>query len=244
MRKNKTLHTYGCSFTAQYENALSESIIKYKGYKGGTFPKTWVEILSEKLNCNFINHGEGASGNEQIFISFCKNSDKIKKGDIVIIGWTFFHRYRWVDFKKNKWSKLGIGNTGNPDLMLDSTHQEILYNRTHNLYKETVLDYQKFIDVFSEKVGFDLYYWTNDDLYTKMNKFDFHSKKYLLHDQCDLVNSYGIISRISTAEAIKNLGIKTIKEETKGVVDDGHWGEIGNIKIAELFHKHITSDRG
>ena len=67
-----TLYTFGCSFTEGF-NENHEPYQEYKIFKGGTFPKTWSELLSEKLGLNLFNYGQGSIGNQHIFTNFCKH---------------------------------------------------------------------------------------------------------------------------------------------------------------------------
>ena len=61
------IYVFGCSHTEIFKEDASDEYKRYKEYKGGVFPKTWSELLSEKMGYNLINLGEGASGNEHIF---------------------------------------------------------------------------------------------------------------------------------------------------------------------------------
>ena len=88
MSKN-TLHTFGDSYT--------------EGQRGGNLPKSWSEILGEKLNMEVKNYGIGGNSNPQIFDDVCNKSHEFNKGDIVIINWTYKDRFRWAstEFHEN-----------------------------------------------------------------------------------------------------------------------------------------------
>ena len=68
----KNMYVFGCSHTEVFREESSDEYVQYKKYKGGVFPKTWSELLSEKMECNLINKGKGASGNDFIFHNICK----------------------------------------------------------------------------------------------------------------------------------------------------------------------------
>ena len=62
-----TLFTFGCSYTEDYNTCRVDTYVDYKNHMGGQYPKSWPIVLSENLNFNLKNYGEGASGNQQIF---------------------------------------------------------------------------------------------------------------------------------------------------------------------------------
>ena len=65
-----TLHTFGCSYTADY--ALDGG--KYEEFyniRGGNFPDVWPKILAKKLNFELNNFGKGGVGNDFIFNQIC-----------------------------------------------------------------------------------------------------------------------------------------------------------------------------
>ena len=89
------LYTFGCSYTEGFSEFFkSPMYLKYKEFNGGVFPKSWPDILAEKLKFDLVNYGEGAAGNQQIFNIFSKKCRELQKGDIVIIEWSFIERYR------------------------------------------------------------------------------------------------------------------------------------------------------
>ena len=66
-----TLHTFGCSYTAYFENNNGRSQYEeYKKFRGGFYPKVWPELLSEKLGMELNNTAIGGSSNYEIFQLF------------------------------------------------------------------------------------------------------------------------------------------------------------------------------
>ena len=102
-----TLYTFGCSFTAYYNN--HENYIKYKKYKGGEFPNHWTELLSNKLNLKLNNFGYPGMGNDQIFQLIANNSNFYIPGDIIVVGWSFTTRLKWANDDLNVWERIGPG---------------------------------------------------------------------------------------------------------------------------------------
>jgi len=232
-----TLFTFGCSYTQSYEDNKSNSIKygEYYKFKGNFFPPTWSEILSNKLNFNLKNYGNGGGGNNLIFQNLCNNINEIKKNDIVIIQWTYVHRYMWVDKESDNWVHFGAGPLNGNRSISETTHEEITFNRTHPLYVNQIYEWMKLIDRLSKSVGFEVYYWSADYyvLYP-LDEIERENKKYLLGD-----SKFKYFETIF-GEIFK-LGGKTIKEETNGLVNDLHFGESAHKIMGELFYNHIVN---
>lgn len=65
----------------------------------------WGKLLSDKLNCEFVNKGVGASNNVDIFNRVCDDvrNGVIKSGDLVIVMWSSTLRDPVPFFPKNEW---------------------------------------------------------------------------------------------------------------------------------------------
>ena len=225
------LFTSGCSYTEGFDVNLSDNYKRYKEFRG-EFPKSWPEILSEKLGYHLVNYGEGASGNQQIICEICKKCGEFTKDDIVIIGWSFTERYRMAS--NNDWIKLGPGST-DAKVISKTTHDEITLNRTLSPYVEELYDYEKIIDKLSESIGFQVYYWTfQSHIIYNQPKEILNNKKYLLFDK--MRDHHHHCFRV-----IHDNGGQTIAEETNGLIDDSHMGELGHKVQAELFYQHIIN---
>ena len=93
-----TLYTFGCSYTAPYHKPSKNTepselslYDRYYDYRNQSFPLTWPEILSSKLNLKLNNLGKEAEGNDYVFESFCKISHEIEKGDCVVYELSLIH---------------------------------------------------------------------------------------------------------------------------------------------------------
>jgi hypothetical protein len=228
----KTLWTFGCSYTEGFVEG-SETFQQYKKYCGGEFPKTWPQILSEKLGYVLINKGEGASGNQQIFQEFCKNSDKFTQNDIIIIGWTFLERYR-IALDNGTWLKLGPGKISHDTVISEDCHEAIVLNRTLRPYVEEIYNYEKLIDRFCESLSINVYYWTiiNELIYNQPPEI-LNNRKYLINDL--IKDQYDNVFTVSN-----KFGGYNINDETNGLIKDFHQGKTGHVVQAELFYKHIV----
>lgn len=229
------LFTFGCSFTEGF-NENHDPYQEYKNLRGGTLPKHWTELLSNKLNVNLHNHGVGGTGNQHIFSSFCKRVNEFKTDDMVIINWTFMERFRVSNSDGSNWLHLGpsIKKKQNDDVISDECLDMICLNRTLKPYRDEIYDYEKIIDKLSKEIGFGVYYWTiiNELIYNQPKDI-LNQKKYLLNDYIknQFDNTFSVI--------LKNGGLR-IYEETDGLIDDWHMGESGHRIQAELFYEHIT----
>ena len=227
------LFTFGCSYTEEYETSNITTYQQYKKYRGGTYPKTWAKILSEKLSLELFNYGMGGSGNMEIFQTFCNKLNEIGENDTIIIGWCFIERFRWADSRgnQNTWKKMGPG-IEIYDIISKITHQEICINRGNPLYVEEVYGFMKIIDEISKLKKFSVYYWSADNniIYSLPEK-ERADKKFLLGN---IVKPEGTPFVI-----INSMGGKVIKDETNNEVIDFHNGEKSHIIQADLFYNHI-----
>jgi hypothetical protein len=226
------LWTFGCSYTEGYVES-SQTFQEYKKYCGGEFPKTWTEILAEKLNLLLVNKGEGASGNQQIFQEFCKNSNKFSQNDIIIIGWTFLERYR-IALDDQTWLKLGPGKVNQNIAISEDCHESLVINRTLKPYVDEIYNYEKLIDRFCESLSINVYYWTI------INELIYNQPKDILHDRKYLINDL-IKDQYDNVFTVSNkFGGYNIFEETNGLIQDYHQSKTGHEVQANLFYNHIV----
>ena len=240
-----TLFTFGCSFTEDFENVIettknSSFVPAQKRYiqdhLNGRIPKSWPKLLSDKLGNELKNYGIGGMSNYHIFEEICEHCNEFTMDDTVIVGWTHVTRFRWVG-NENKWSPVFSQYTENTSkLMTENTYNEILIQRTNELYVVEIYKYQKLIEQLSKSIGFNLYFWSSDSqIIYKEDKQFLNDKKYLLNDQ---VRSNNNIFNI-----IQKNGGKTINEETEGKIPDNHLGESGHKVQSELFYDHIKNGK-
>ena len=63
----------------------------------GNNPESFGLLLSKKFNMNFEFFGVSGSSNPIIFSSILKNDFRYKRGDVIFVNWSFFHRGWYVD---------------------------------------------------------------------------------------------------------------------------------------------------
>ncbi len=255
-----TIHGFGDSYTeGQPDTLYFKPFETWREYRGGTLPMGWLELLGDKLKMNTINYGVGGNSNDQIFDDICEHSHEINSGDIVIVNWTYQHRFRWPiphDHKTNEngdpiwtWRKLSVNND-NPDdfkVISRSLKDEIIINRTKPNYIQEIYNRENLIESYAKAKGFDVYFWSTDTdiIYSlPIDKFK-GQKKYILNDiinpgQHKKVNLNGG----DFINMIIEQGGSTIKNETNGYVpDDTHLGEVGHKIQSELFYNYIVNNK-
>jgi hypothetical protein len=228
------LYTFGCSNTAPYHE-LTKGYRDYKKFRGGSFPPIWPELLAKKLAYELVNYAQPGTGNDSILYEFCKHVNEIKKGDLVIIGWTFNTRYMWPDKKSKKWEHLVGEYDENLDLTFP-THHEIMVNRMDKdvipLLSEQVHMWINLINRVAESVGFTVKYWSSDGDITYPNHNGF---------PCEGLTIKNVLVHHYVFDVVRMLDGEQISEETKGEVNDAHWGESGHQKVCEIFYTHIKN---
>lgn len=224
---NNTLHIFGCSFS---ELLSRDSYEDYYNYRGGNLPQTWSELLSNKLDLNLNNLAQGSLSNDIILQRFSKSIKDIKENDIVIFEWSYPERFSC----SNGSSLVGCSYGGFGDVITEKTAENVSVNRTSDLYKTQIIEYQEMLDEVSKLKKFELWYWYADQ---NLYKFiDSNDKRYLLIDEIMKSNENYIRT---TFDVVYELGGCDIETETNGSVKDNHFGESAHKIKADLFYDHI-----
>lgn len=204
-----TLWTFGDSLTASFDMKYewSKDYIQWKGYT----PKVYGDLISEKLNLHLNNLGKGGSDNYSIFQTFCDISQKIKKDDVVIFGWSCPIRFRLAT-KNNTWKTFIPRYTKNQsdiEGISYNTINELLVHRGESVkFCEEVNSWVRLINNFLGDIK--IVHWTTFD-----NRLDAHMIR----------------------------GVETIKTETNGEVNDGHFSEKGHIELSEILMTHLMTKK-
>jgi len=224
--KNK-LFIFGCSHSAKFKD--SGITTDYETHLNG-WPLSWSEILSDNLNLELRNLARGGRSNDSIFDDFCNESDNIKKGDVVIIGWSYLNRFRIWSTKYNptRWIDVSVADfetikeaTG----FSKRTVEEICLSRDNQLYETEIHNREKLILDYLKLKNVNVFLWNGGSPFE-------NNDNYLLEKfEENLSETFEIWFR-------KNGG-STITEETQGKIIDNHLGKHGNILQAELFYDEI-----
>jgi hypothetical protein len=100
------------------------------------------------------------------------------------------------------------------------------------LLSEQVHMWINLINRVAESVGFTVKYWSSDGdiTYPDHNGFP-----------CDGLTIKNVLVHHYVFDVVRMLDGEQISEETKGEVDDAHWGESGHQKVCEIFYTHIKN---
>jgi hypothetical protein len=247
----KSLFGFGDSYTQGHH--LIETFtpfMDWKEYIGKELPPVWIDILGNKLDVIVKNYATAGSSNQEIFHTFIKNCDEIKKDDIVIINWTYVDRFRWGALPRYKppntvnpfWKKISASTPNDRDIK-EQTRLDIIENRiTYGLCVKEVYDYQKIIDLLSKSIGFDVYYWSADpSIIYSLPKETLNQKKYIINDLIIFKNGNYDGAGGYFFNTISHYGGKTVQEETNYECTDNHLGESGHKVQADLFYNYLIS---
>ena len=244
-----TIHGFGDSFTEGQPDDLDfKPFNEWKIFRGGNLPPSWLELLGEKMSMDIKVTARGGNSNNQIFDNVCSHSDEFKKGDIVIINWTYRHRFRWASTQKHEngepsyvWRPLSSNDTQPQDdwYIKKELRHEIISNQLQTPYLDEIYSREKIIEQLSKSIGFEIYFWSADDsiIYDLPNE-KLNQKKYILHNIIDKKAPGQLGYFFNT---IKKYGGQTISEETNNVIWDIHLGESGHRAQFELFYEYINN---
>lgn len=247
-----SLYTFGCSFTAEYFPVgylnMPSKYDEYKEWRKGSLPDVWPKLLASKLNYNCENKAVGGSSNYEIFRQFINVLEHIKQNDILIFGWTSILRYNVANFCDNNFNNI-LPNTNIPVNCLrlsQQTLEEMTYNRSHSVWLTEIHGYIKLINILIKSLGAHVFHWTSDD-HIFNNESDFvNEKNFILPKSIDgsnvLFDMMGYLATLCAIETNNGELNAKIIEETKGLVEDCHFGEHGHKYQAEYFYKHIKNN--
>jgi hypothetical protein len=219
------LWVFGDNNSAIFGKTKERRFKYYKEYRGGVFPKSWSELLSNQLNFELKNMAVFGQSNYDIFDMFCKCAEQIQKDDIVIIGWGYVQRFRLVDETTNSFvtirpNQFKSEHINNPALLngIDiNVVNSILNNRTNTEWITEIYGWENVINLLSKYIGFKIVYWTFD---TTLNK------------------SYYISTNNFRMDLLQ-MGAEDITLETNGKLIDDNFGEKGQIIQFNYFLNHI-----
>lgn len=212
--------SFGDSMTALFKDGVG-SVKSYYGY----LPKTTSEVIADYYKFDYKNLGKGGTGNNEIFESFLKIHNDVKKDDILIFGWTVLLRYRLGALITNQPSwvpifAVGLQNTPEYECV-DGTYvtkevaEQILLNRDQfkTLYQNEVNYWISFINDWAKLKEVKVIHWS-----WCYNKFGYDQKLNL------------------TIPVVHYTDLTT---ETNGIIKDGHYGEKGHYELAQQIIEYL-----
>jgi len=178
----KRLYVFGDSFTDANIISNNKSYIQWKGYT----PKTFHQIISEKLNLEVVNFSKSyGMDNYTIFQQICSNINSINDS-IIIINWSEPIRFRMVDISLEKWRTIIPSNSrinkGLPYVngVDNSVIDGMFLNRHHSLYLDEITNWIKIINkALSDNIIIHWSWYNNTTYQTITNEtngdvVDFH----------------------------------------------------------------------
>jgi hypothetical protein len=235
----RNLFVFGCSFTQPYFDDLNADLSeggfsKYKRWKGGVFPKTWSELLADKLDYTLKNYGRGGSCNYYNIRQYNDRCHEIQEGDLVIFEWTHVERF-WVAMDDGRVLTSVAGNWQFDNVGLSpETVEEVYVNRSCKAFAEEIYSFQNGMDQMAKLGKYEIFYWSACDLIINSESNDFKSdRKYLLTECDESAISY-------YARKHDNL---RINQETNNEVTDQHYGEYGHKFLCDKIYDELK-DKG
>lgn len=246
------LHLFGDSFTQGHKIDLTyENYKLWKEWRGGNLPKTWSELLSEKMEMECNVNAISGIGNDEIFQIICENCRSFQKNDIIIINWSFMNRFRWPNSDNEdflRWVRMGIQKYNHlKNHISETTQMEIALKRSqHPLFAEEIYNYEKIIDTLCEHIGCYVYYWSMDNnVINSLPNFKLKQTKYICNEYVGnhiLPNGEPNLGDYFTLfSEIYRRGGKNISQETNGLINDNHLGESGHKIQFEMFYEYLSN---
>ena len=241
----------------QYLNTLGFEFVQDCDNPYEKLPPIWTEWLSTLFGCEVFNYGKGGVGNDYIFQKICQVSDQFQKGDIVIINWTYFHRFLWGGCKTlHPWAAVDIYNVSISheiydelrNLGLDENIRDVISkNRILKSWIDIILGYEKIIFQLAKDRGFEVYIWSTDTYYYEHIDYNIVDKKYIMYDSIlkTLKKYKGQYTNDNVFhQTLDDNGAISLEAEGKlyynaRIDDSQHRGGIGNKVQAELFYDWI-----
>lgn len=199
----------------------------------------WPSILAKELSLNLINFSKPAADNLFIYHTYQLVREKIKKEDIVIIGWSHPSRKSFVLDKTNK-THIETANTG----LLYETQTQSFF-RSDNAHNKNL---KKWVKLEPKNQGLEFY-----DVWFK-NYFSDHEQRLNFQSYLDSVeltsNSLYIpfyfseesVENISLTSTVGGYMVEFIAKNNVVIGDnDTHMNEMGHRLWAEKMKNIILS---
>jgi hypothetical protein len=210
----KKLWVFGCSISDLYD---SETSLYYwsEGYlkwKGYT-PKHYSQIISEELGCELMNYGVSSTNNYAILQLICDNIEQISNDDYVIIQWTETNRFRLSD-DNNEWINFVFNHLQNKSELKNNKYLSI------QTIQETLTN--RLNTIYEDEVA----------SWEKLIKSKLNTDKLLIWYPFRHIGEYGRLLN----------SIENILTESKGVINDLHFSENGQIHLSNILLNKLNNN--
>ena len=182
--KNKPkLWVFGDSFSVPFSKHFStynDWSDLYKQFKNNVVPKTFSEIISQKLDLELINLSSGGCSNHTILSEFIKIVNQVEKNDILLFGWTVTSRFRLSDNFNNLMDiTYALKHPSPNEYVSQKSLVEYAVNRSNNsVFLTEINEYMKLIN-FSLKNNKIIHWtWVSPDSHELNLNGKFEKKNY------------------------------------------------------------------
>lgn len=208
----KKLWVYGDSNSEVYDSFDAYNMWSNEYLKWkGYIPKHYTQIIAEKFNCELRNFSKSGTNNQTIFERFCNSVNNISLDDIVIIQWTEPNRFRLAD-DNNNWADFKFHNIQNKSTI------ENFKNVSIKTIEETLIN------------RLNIKYKEELESWNALIKFALKENNLIIWSPFEHSYSGNILK-----------SIETISIETKGVINDPHFSELGQIQISEILMNQLLN---
>lgn len=233
MDNKNIVWAFGCSFTADYhplDNDPPNNYDKYREWRGGNLPDTYPKVLADMIGYDVKNLGVGASSNYHIFRNFCNAVSDIKKGDIVIIGWTSLLRFVLANHGDETIQNI-LPSQDYPEYEREVLDY-IVVNRSDKVWNTEIISFMNIINEICKLKESHVFYWTSD-----AHMLDYWKENNIYTRSSIIKNSETDMDLLNFDDPIENK--YTIQFETNYKVNDCHMGEFGHKRQAHEIYKYI-----
>jgi hypothetical protein len=213
----KKLYIFGDSFSQLFSDVsnFSKEYLDFKGY----IPKTYSEIISEKLNLELKCYAKGGVSNRTILSQFISVLNQIEDGDVLIFNWSTHNRVRIV------------GNNGE---IADCTAPIMGGN-----FKSPYNDFpsESVVHMVINRLKSQVFYTENTE-YIKLIKKAFPNNKIIHWTWVDEREKSKYFLEFS--ELCTHYGpLEHISDETNGKINDHHYSENGHVLLSDILIKTL-----
>jgi hypothetical protein len=247
------LYIYGCSHSAgnllgyahtenPHQQRLGDGIrfipTEYTNWLGRIGNPFYIQLANE-LELEWQLRAEGGHSNQQQFKRLLNDLHKITKDDTILFQFTHFVRFEVPQLVNGKWVSNGWQKGG--DLVFEDSKYQHFY-LTHLDFEvpfivETIKQILTLLKYIQTNIGAKVFIWSMDGISDEINEYTKLSEQpNLITFQID-GEMYNYLSGVTNS--IDRNEHLIIKYETKGAVDDMHFGQLGHNFMYENILKFI-----
>jgi len=193
----------------------------------------WFDDLLRQWGYDVYNFGQGGCSIEDIIYQFANIKNYgFEYGDRIILNWTHHSRFNWInDNGTVKYIHTHASNVESSGTKLLFQEQTINRENSFNngYLNKKLFPFMEYITILHDK--YKPIVWTP---FTGLDKMISNQKYYF-----SFQSQYGFDNFQSKLP--KNW---TMREETGGIINDGHYGRYGNYYLAVLFDIIIKNNIG